>query len=309
MKEPKIMQIGSYSPSSACNGKVLDADGICPTLLDHKGVEPAVLTPIRTDKQRQLRKQGIDTFGGRQMLPRTDGVSNTITTVQKDNLLQEPCIIQRPHGYFPGGLSDIAPCVKASAYVENNLLRESCILGYTRDDKGAIQSYHEREIAGTIHTSSGSGGNTDQFIKEPISRKDDIVFKEMSDGNIHAFRANDPKKPTAPEWQITNADNVHPTITTSHEPKVLLKYRIRKLTERECFRLMGVDDADIDKIDAYRIKTTLKNGTVKEKPIPKSQKYKMAGNSICISPLYYLFKAMFIDDKPLHQARQLSLFD
>ena len=28
------------------------------------------------------------------------------------------------------------------------------------------------------------------------------------------------------------------------------KFRIRKLTPRECFRLMGVDDADIDKIQA-----------------------------------------------------------
>lgn len=62
---PKIMQIGSCSPSSACNAKVLDTDGICPTLLDHKGAEPATLTPIRTEEQRQLRKQGIDTFGGR----------------------------------------------------------------------------------------------------------------------------------------------------------------------------------------------------------------------------------------------------
>ena len=29
------------------------------------------------------------------------------------------------------------------------------------------------------------------------------------------------------------------------------KFRIRKLTPRECFRLMGVADADIDKIQAY----------------------------------------------------------
>jgi len=28
------------------------------------------------------------------------------------------------------------------------------------------------------------------------------------------------------------------------------KFRIRKLTPRECFRLMGVDDKDIDKIQA-----------------------------------------------------------
>lgn len=265
-----------------------------------------------TQKDNLLREpcQVIGSMQANAMRGSIDGVSPCLTEAMGMGGGQIPMIVQNAHGYNKGGVfEDVAPTVTSSAYQDNNHVVESSILGYTRDDKGGIQNYHERELAGTIHTYSGSGGNTDQFVKEPISRKDNIAFKEMPDGNIHAFRANDPKKSTAPEWQITNADNVHPTITTSHEPKVLLKYRIRKLTERECFRLMGVDDADIDKIDAYRIKTTLKNGTVKEKPIPKSQKYKMAGNSICISPLYYLFKAMFIDDKPLHQARQLSLFD
>lgn len=218
MEEPKIMQIGSYSPSSQCNAKVLDPEGICPTLLDHKGAEPAILTPIRTEEQRQLRKQGIDTFGGRQMLPRTDGVSNTITTVQKDNLLQEPCII-----------------------------------GYTRDDNGNVQNYHEKPIANTLHGSTGSGGNTDQFVKT--------------------------------------------------------RYRIRKLTPRECFRLMGVDDADIDKIDAYSVKTVLKSCKVKEKPIPKSAKYELAGNSIVVDVLYHIFYQMFIAEPPKPQPIQKLLFD
>lgn len=87
---------------------------------------------------------------------------------------------------------------------------------------------------------------------------------------------------------------MHPTLTTSHEPKVLLRYRIRKLTPTECFRLMGVDDTDINKIDAYRVKTVLKNGAVKEKPISKSAKYKLAGNSIVVDVLYHLFRNMFI---------------
>lgn len=89
---------------------------------------------------------------------------------------------------------------------------------------------------------------------------------------------------------------------------VRTRYRIRKLTERECFRLMDVSDSDIDKIEAHRIKVTLKNGTVKEKPIPKSMKYRLAGNSIVVNVLYHIFKAMFIDDQP-QKPRQLSLFD
>lgn len=47
-------------------------------------------------------------------------------------------------------------------------LSEPCILGYTRDDKGNVTSRHEKEVAGTLHTSTGSGGNTDQFVKEQV---------------------------------------------------------------------------------------------------------------------------------------------
>lgn len=57
-------------------------------------------------------------------------------------------------------------------------------------------------------------------------------------------------------------------------------FRIRKLTPRECFRLMGVSDADIDKIQAAGIS--------------KSQQYKMAGNSIVVNCLAAIFRQLFI---------------
>jgi DNA (cytosine-5)-methyltransferase 1 len=38
------------------------------------------------------------------------------------------------------------------------------ILGYSRDSKGKILNYHKKNIANTLHSSSGSGGNTDQYI-------------------------------------------------------------------------------------------------------------------------------------------------
>lgn len=76
------------------------------------------------------------------------------------------------------------------------------------------------------------------------------------------------------------------------------KFRIRKLTPRECFRLMGVDDVDIDKIQAAGISN--------------SGQYKLAGNSIVVDVLYHLFRKMFIETEPdeakSNQAQQLSLF-
>ncbi len=54
----------------------------------------------------------------------------------------------------------------------------------------------------------------------------------------------------------------------------LHQFRIRKLTPRECFRLMGVSDSDIDKI----LSTGIKN----------SQLYKLAGNSIVVDCMKFL---------------------
>lgn len=160
------------------------------------------------------------------------------------------------------------------------------ILGYTRDDKGNVTSRHEKEIAGTLHTSTGSGGNTDQFVKEPSGIYDN-QFGEFAREPI---------------------EGVARTLKADHHNAVLLRYRIRKLTERECFRLMDVSDSDIDKIEAHRIKVTLKNGTVKVKPMPRTALYKMAGNSIVVDVLYHIFKAMLIDEPP-RQSKQLTIFD
>lgn len=70
------------------------------------------------------------------------------------------------------------------------------------------------------------------------------------------------------------------------------KYRIRKLTERECFRLMGVDDKDID--------------TIQASGVSKSQQYKMAGNSIVVDVLYHIFRKMFTETQ--NENRQMTLF-
>lgn len=70
------------------------------------------------------------------------------------------------------------------------------------------------------------------------------------------------------------------------------KYRIRKLTTRECFRLMGVNDKDID--------------TIQGAGISNSQMYKMAGNSIVVDTLYHLFRKMFCETE--NEQQQMTLF-
>ncbi|MBQ0074623.1 MAG: DNA cytosine methyltransferase [Prevotella sp.] len=85
------------------------------------------------------------------------------------------------------------------------------------------------------------------------------------------------------------------------------KYRIRKLTEREVFRLMDVDEEDIDTLLQKRT-VTRKDGTTDEKlVIPSSQHYKLAGNSIVVNCLFLIFRNIYYPEKP-KAGQQLSLF-
>jgi DNA (cytosine-5)-methyltransferase 1 len=75
-------------------------------------------------------------------------------------------------------------------------------------------------------------------------------------------------------------DDICNCITTSMTKEHLIlekpRFRIRKLTPRECFRLMGVSEEDIDKIQAAGISD--------------SQQYKLAGNSIVVDCMKFLEK-------------------
>lgn len=88
-------------------------------------------------------------------------------------------------------------------------------------------------------------------------------------------------EPTEQQLEI-NIKGTSNTITTVQKDNYVVEetYRIRKLTPRECFRLMGMKDDDIDKIQRAGISNT--------------QQYKMAGNSIVINVLEAIFKELFL---------------
>lgn len=68
-------------------------------------------------------------------------------------------------------------------------------------------------------------------------------------------------------------------LTKIKEPQSL---RIRKLTPKECWRLMGFEDEDLEKA---------------EKVCSNTQLYKQAGNSIVVNVLMAIFKELFIPKK------------
>lgn len=81
-------------------------------------------------------------------------------------------------------------------------------------------------------------------------------------------------------------------ITVDGQPCIAL---VRKLTERECGRLMDVDEADI---------TTMLNSG-----ISRSAAYKLYGNSIVVNVLFHLMRKAFIPGERGNESQQMSLFD
>lgn len=78
-----------------------------------------------------------------------------------------------------------------------------------------------------------------------------------------------------------NSQGVSNTLTTVQKDNLVCEayFRIRKLTPKECFRLMGFDDRDVD--------------ILSENGISNTQLYKMAGNSIVVDVLEALFRSLF----------------
>lgn len=171
---------------------------------DNYVIEPQVLTPKRTEFGKKVRKKyeakelNMSRHEMTTMEPRTDGITNTLTSVQKDNYLAIPEATSK--GY-------------AEAYEGDSINLEHPNSTTRRGRVG-------KQMANTLDTACNQG-------------------------------------------------------------VVTPRYRIRKLTPRECFRLQGVDDKDID---------TLQNAS-----ISNSQLYKLAGNSITVDVLYHLFRKLFVD--------------
>ena len=104
-------------------------------------------------------------------------------------------------------------------------------------------------------------------------------------------------------------------------------YAIRKLTPKECFRLMGVRDNVIAVMQMtvasvmQRMKSvlgkcfpTVRFGRIKNKKnvmlISSSQQYKQAGNSIVVDVLAHIYEQLFYPTPPKQRpCTQLSLFD
>lgn len=178
------------------------------------------------------------------------------------------------------GISGIAPtinCTGGGNRMPMTLIEikeiEPKIAGYTRDSKGKVVKRSLRDTSNTVTTFTGSGCTTDMYVAEPK------IAASRGRGEFNQQH----NALAVPELIMENGCLV------DREGR---RYRIRKLSPTECFRLMDVDDSDIEKM--------------KQAGIAKTNLYKLAGNSIVVSCMYHLFRKLFIEKE--NESQQLGLF-
>lgn len=161
----------------------------------------------------------------------TNGTTNTLTTVQKDNYVIEPKVMQEPINLYPNS-----------------------------GNPQAGRVYNTQGISPAMDTCQG-GNRMPKIVDDIYPSREPRVY-----------------------------ENTCPTLRAHHAGDLkVMDYRIRKLTPRECWRLMGVRDEQFDKLH----------------DISNSQLYKMAGNSIVVDVLMGIFKNLFMATE---QKGQIELF-
>ena len=219
--EPKMMQLVGDRGNPSVSVKET-AFTVCSTPMSDRGqmvMEPKIAASRGRGKGWQQQLEINDS-----------GTSNTITSASKDNLLIEPNVL------------------RAERTEQCKQLRKM------NGDKGMKFNQGNKEysprtdgVSNTLSTST-----KDNMLAMPELRMEDGCMVDK-DGR---------------------------------------RYRIRKLTPTECFRLQDVSDEDIEKM--------------KQAGIAKTNLYKLAGNSIVVSCMFHLFRKLFIEKD--NENQQLELF-
>jgi predicted transposase YbfD/YdcC len=235
MNEPQVLNPlkGQTDNGWHYEQEVYDAEGIARAVKAGGGsgnipkvIEPQVLTPKRTEEGKRMRKDyeshkvTKQRKEMQQLEPREDGVSNTLTTAQKDNYLMEPIMYQRAEKVMR----------------ENEVQEGDTINPYN-------ETLNDTGISPTLTTRPE--GNKTAILAVVEDWKTIVGNKQMN-----PFRGSvEEESPCITSAcgcgggmtpMVTNAD-LETTKTKEFIEQMRghkqMQYRIRKLTERECFRL------------------------------------------------------------------------
>lgn len=244
--------------------------------------EPRICTMDGRDPNNPSSRVRSDHY--EQFLEMGDDVSNTLTSVQKDNLVAEP----QPYDENYPHVREFDSKEEADAYIESLRIPQATKQGYIEVPPRSVfdASYPDSKTrrgrvqeGGQVSPTLMAGGEAPCYYE---GKAETLCLNSKVDG----------KQPSL-EHRIYDSESISTAMTTGFHPNIQEPtFRIRKLTPRECFRLMGVTETDIDKIQ--------RSG------VSQSQQYKMAGNSIVVDVLEHIFRKMFVDTG--QESQQLSLF-
>ena len=154
---------------------------------------------------------------------------------------------------------------------ETTNLQEQCLNiksgAYARNfgSKGKLQ---DKEYCDTLTASMGTGGGNVPILKIKNNTKQGYLEAQAGDG---VYTNTSTKRGTVQKEMIQ-------TLTTFQDKGVVMNdLRIRKLTPKECWRLMGFDDSDYEKASQVN---------------SNSQLYKRAGESIVVNVLMAIFNEL-----------------
>lgn len=219
-----------------------------------------------------------------------NGTTNTITTVAKDNYVMEPVVCEQrcDEGlrFFKddvvGTLRTIDSCGDKRV-IEQEEINPELVGGIGEKNFGkqyrqGNRVYNSDSIAMCLNAQPV--GNSGGYSYLYAVKEEDV--NPVRIGNIYGEQFG-----TGYAGNVWDQDSVSPTIMTAQggnrQPLVVdnVKWRIRKLTPKECWRLMGFSDKDCDNASKY---------------VSDSALYKQAGNSIVTSCLVAIFYSLLFKD-------------
>jgi len=271
LNDDRCIQIGVLSGGMfekyESSSRIYSSDGISPTLNTCEGghrevkilEEPCICASRgRNPENPSDRTAGADTE--QRLEINEQGTSNTLTSVPKDNYVMEPDILTPKRNEYGKAIR--------KEYEKGNVLE-------SRHNMADLVP-KEEPVSNTL-----TSVQKDNYVIEPNV---DVVCRVVpKSGKIHQNQ------------EVFNPNGICGALKATHykgPPKSIYSYRIRKLTPKECIRLMDFDDSDYDKIKAIGMSD--------------SQIYKQCGNSIVVACLEGIFRKMFIDTEVENE--QLSLF-
>ena len=264
-------------------GGVWDANNISPTLttMQGGGRQPHIMQGI--DKSYNNTKQ-IEIANC--LTAREDrGISNRKS--EGTAVLE----VGRTDNHQKGGVystDGISPTLLATLYKQPVQIKVDNIGNINPSGKGMNGNvFDENGLAPTLTTNKGEGNKIaiHEVNQEDNNKPKERFFRQALE-TFENSNANYGDTIDAFNKRV-NRSGYSPTLTTRPEGfktailPVTNDIRIRKLTPKECFRLMGFSDENFE---------------AAEKIVSNSQLYKQAGNSIVVDVLYYilveLYKAM-----------------